>query len=109
MLPERGDGTEREVDVLLTFSQSGLPVRIAIECRNWRIKHDVAWIDLLIGKYRDLGIDKVVAVSSTGFTPAAIAKAKDVGIVTLTLRFSFKGPKTKSRSRVRTKKLGISR
>lgn len=67
---------EREVDVLLTLNAGIGVLRIAIECRERSRKDDVSWIDELIGKYRNLFIDKVIAVSNTGFTAAAIEKAR---------------------------------
>lgn len=79
------DGASREVDVLIEGGVSAHPVRIAIECRDRRRPADVTWIDELHGKYRDLPVNKVVAVSRTGFTAAALRKAVALGISTLTL------------------------
>ena len=86
LLSERGGGTPREVDILLHSRVFGIDLRIAVECRGRKHKDDIIWIDGLIGKYRDLGIDKVVAVSKSGFSQGAIDKAAASGIETFTLR-----------------------
>jgi hypothetical protein len=46
----------------------------------------VEWIDALLGKYRDLPVDRIVAVSRTGFTAGAQAKANATKVETRTLR-----------------------
>ena len=86
MVRERSTGTEREVDILLEDCLFGTALRLAFECRGRRDKDDIEWIDGLIGKVTDLDIDKVVAVSGSGFTPAAVAKARAHRIDTLTLQ-----------------------
>lgn len=74
MLPEP-DGTLREVDILLERKIADVPLRLAIECRDRSRKSDVDWIDGLVGKFRNLRIDKVVAVCRKGFSAGATAKA----------------------------------
>jgi hypothetical protein len=61
-------------------------VRIAVECRSHRRAQDRTWIDALIGKYANLDVQRVVAVSRSGFTPAATAAAEESNgrIATLT-------------------------
>jgi hypothetical protein len=85
MVKERGSAVKREVDLLLQRRVFGTDLRIAVECRSRKDKDDIEWIDSLIGKYRDLDIHKVVAVSRLGFTPAAKEKAAVNRIDTLTL------------------------
>jgi len=74
MLPEP-DGTLREVDILLERSVADVPIRLAIECRDRSRKSDVDWIDGLVGKFRNLKVDKIVAVCRKGFSAGAAAKA----------------------------------
>jgi hypothetical protein len=69
------DGTTREIDILVERRMSDIPVRLAIECRDRSRKSDIEWIDGLIGKFRNLSVDKVVAVSRRGFSAAATTKA----------------------------------
>lgn len=85
MLKDGSTEIEREVDVLIESVVAGHVVRIAVEVRDHSRSQDVQWIDGLIGKYRDLPIDRVVAVSSTRFTPGAAAKAKAANIKVLHL------------------------
>jgi hypothetical protein len=77
ILIELDTGLKREVDVLLELVPvADTPVRIGIECRDRTRKADVGWIDDLIGTYQRLPVDKVIAVSRSGFTPGAILKAR---------------------------------
>lgn len=85
MVKERGSDVTREIDILLQKRIFGTDLRIAVECRGRKDKDDIEWIDGLIGKYRDLDIHKVIAVSRSGFTPAAKEKAAINRIDTLTL------------------------
>ena len=86
LLGDQRTGEEREVDILIESVISRYPVRIAIECRNYRRKCDVTWIEQLVSKYADLLVDKVVAVSRRGFSGPAEEKARQHGIETLSLR-----------------------
>lgn len=79
-------GAEREVDILLTKHVYGVQIRIAVECRDRSAVDDITWIDGLIGKYRDLPVNKIVAVSATGFSAAALQKSATAGIEALTCK-----------------------
>lgn len=81
---ERQSGVKREVDILAEVPAYGSHVRIAVEVRSRSRTDDVRWIDELEGKYRDLDVDKVVAVSASGFSEAARKKALAVNIQILT-------------------------
>jgi hypothetical protein len=85
MVKERGSEVEREVDILLQQVVFGADLRIAVECRGRKGRDDIQWIDGIIGKYRDLPIDRVIAVSKSGFTSAAKEKAAATRIDALTL------------------------
>jgi hypothetical protein len=78
-------GKPREVDVLIETVSGVHPIRIAVECQDRSRPATEEWIDQLHGKYRDLDVDKVVAVARKGFTAGARAKAEAVGIRTLSL------------------------
>jgi hypothetical protein len=82
-LPEPSDGGDRETDILIEHEVGVRRVRIAIECRAHARRQDVGWIDELVGKYRDLGISQITAVSKSGFTDLALQKAARLGIETL--------------------------
>ncbi len=55
-------------------------LRLAVECRDRSRKSDVEWIDGLIGKFANLPVDKVIAVSRRGFSAAAMSKASGSNI-----------------------------
>jgi hypothetical protein len=80
-------GQKREIDILIEAKISEIPIAIAIECRDHKNrKQTVTWIEELNGKYKDIpAIDKVIAVSKSGFSQAALAKAKQYGLEALTL------------------------
>lgn len=94
MLNDRRTGQPREVDVLVQGTMHGIPVAIAIEVRDRARKATVAWVEASRGRYEDLPVDKLVLVSRSGFTAAALAKASAYGIeaVTPSQNISPKGP-----------------
>lgn len=65
----------REVDILIEKTINGKNVRIAIECRDRESKDDIQWVDCLIGKYLNLAVQKVIAVSNSGYSKSAQLKA----------------------------------
>ncbi|HEX6904448.1 MAG TPA: hypothetical protein VF789_32370 [Thermoanaerobaculia bacterium] len=77
---------EREVDILVESEIAGVPFRMAVECRGRGRKDDIGWVDCLVGKYAHLPVDKVVAVSKSGLTRAAVEKAQFHGIEIRTLQ-----------------------
>jgi hypothetical protein len=85
LLKERCSTSMREVDILVEFELAGHTWRMAVECRDRSRKDDVGWIDGIIGKYKDLDVDKVVAVSRSGFSEPAKEKALANKIETITL------------------------
>jgi len=66
-------GTQREVDVLIEGDVGGHSLRIAVECRTESRPQDVTWVDELLGKYAGLDVQRVVAVSRSGFSRSALS------------------------------------
>jgi hypothetical protein len=87
MLTDLNSGEKREIDILVEVPTPGTdtPTRIAIECRDHERASDVTWIDSLVGKYRDLPVNRVIAVSRKAFTKSAARKAQRNNIETRTL------------------------
>lgn len=97
IVPEGGTVTEsgmvydsdaeilREVDLLIEYKYAGHEFNFIVECRDHSRSETVEWIDGLVGKTRSLKVNKVIAVSSKGFSSSAITKAQANGIETLTL------------------------
>jgi len=57
-----------------------------VECRIHKARQQVKWIEELIGRRQSLAADATIAVSSSGFTKGALAKAKRYGILVRDLR-----------------------
>ena len=57
-----------------------------IECRLRQSRQNVQWIEELIGRRQSLQANEVIAVSSSGFTSGAVAKANSHDIITRDLR-----------------------
>ncbi len=74
-LPGKLSGTLREIDVLVETQVADLHISIAIECKNWQTKLDVADIGSFIDKLNDIGISKGVMISKNGYTEAAYKRA----------------------------------
>jgi len=85
LVPEKNSETTREVDILLTTTVASHKVRVGIECRDHERNQDITWIDSLIGKYANLDIDRIIAVSHSPFTNPAKQKAAQHNIELLTL------------------------
>lgn len=86
LLKENNSDAKREVDVLVTTSVAGHQIRVAIECRDHSRDQDITWVDSLIGKYINLDVQKIVAVSHTEYSETAVQKAAQHNIELLTLR-----------------------
>jgi hypothetical protein len=76
-----------EFDILLIGQIGTAPVTFLIECRDRPSEGPApaAWIEQLIGRRTRFRFDKVMAVSSTGFSEGAVAAARDAGIEVRTL------------------------
>jgi hypothetical protein len=77
--------SRREVDVSLRSQVGSVDVLVIIECRDRGKSQDVTWIEQLASKREDVGADKAVAVSATGFSPGArnLARSKQVDLRSL--------------------------
>ena len=81
-------GKPREIDVLITSQVAGIPIQIAIECKNEKAITGVEKIDAFIGKLQHVGLSSQLSiyVSTSRYTVGAIEHAKEVGIKTLLLK-----------------------
>lgn len=82
-LVDRITNRKREVDVLVRFTDATNVKRIiSIECRDRPSTiQDVMWIEQLVTKKNDLGIDIIIATTTSSFTKSAIIKALSYGII----------------------------
>jgi hypothetical protein len=79
-IPDKTTGEPREVDVSIRYRVGSADILITVECRDRSAVQDVTWIEQIAAKSRDIGASLTIAVSSSGFTPAAITKAALHGI-----------------------------
>lgn len=86
MVRDETIGHAREVDVHIATKRGGESTTIGIECVAQARPTDVTWVEARIQKHRDLGTNRVVLVSKSGFTPAAAQKATHHGAVALSLQ-----------------------
>ena len=83
-----GSARTREIDVLLTGTFSGYPIKFAIECRNEGNVTGEPKIDGFVGKLHDIGIPTQcgIYVCVRGYTKDAQLRAEEAGIKLLTLQ-----------------------
>ncbi len=85
-IQDKTTGQSREVDASIRYEVGSIPILITLECRDRTSEEDVMWIEQLIAKRESIGATATVAVSSSGFTQPALAKARSHGIETRLLR-----------------------
>lgn len=73
-------GEKREVDASIRYYAGSTPILIILECRKRNSRQDVTWIEQLVTKKNDIGASITIAISSKGFSKAAIKKAAHYGI-----------------------------
>lgn len=85
LLTDAITGEFREVDVLIKASIADYETRLAVECIDWKRKADVTWVEKMFQKHQNLPTDKLILVSRSGFSSAAIHKAQFLNVTALTL------------------------
>lgn len=78
--PETKEKRELDIGIVLKDG-TGRPYIIDVECRNRKNSEDIKWIEELIGRKNRLGIDIIIAVTSSKFTKPAIIAAESNGIL----------------------------
>lgn len=81
----RRSGSTREVDVAVRGRLGATELLVIMECRDRAGIEDVRWIEELATKRTDVGADKAVAVSTSGFSSGAESLAAAEGIELRTL------------------------
>lgn len=76
----RLSGTQREIDVGVRAIIGSSPVFIMIECRDRVTTGDLNWLEAVSSKREDVGADKGVVVSASGYTEGARNWAAAKGI-----------------------------
>lgn len=75
-LKGRKSETPREIDILLTATVFGCSMQVAIECKNWSTRLDVADIGTFIDKLSDVGISKGIMISKEGYSEGAYKRVR---------------------------------
>lgn len=75
ILQDRETGKAREVDILIEGEINSHSIMVAIEVRDRNRPADISWVEEMISKHNSLPTDKLILVSSSGFTKAAQDKA----------------------------------
>lgn len=70
----------REVDISIKGKLGTHPILIVIECRDWEKPQNVTWIEQLKTKRDGIRANKMIAVSTSGFSPNAERLAEKYGI-----------------------------
>jgi len=81
MLRDRYTGVDREVDILLQGEINTHLINVAIEVRDRKRPADTPWVEQMISKHNSLPTDKLILVSSSGFTRPSQEKAKLLGAI----------------------------
>lgn len=78
-------GRLREVDASIRYRVGTTDLLITVECRKRKRRADDTWIEQLATKRLKIGAAKTIAVSSSGFSQAAMETAEKYGIEVRTL------------------------
>mgnify|MGYP003677264281 CR=1 FL=1 len=86
MIYDKDAEIDREVDVCIEVELAGEKITFIVECRDHkRDKQGVEWIEQIIAKAKALKANKIIAVSSSGFSKPGLKKAEAYGIETYSL------------------------
>lgn len=79
-------GNKREVDISIKHKMGTHEFLTVIECRNRKGNEDVTWIEQIATKTKNLRANKVIAVSTAGFSNPAKKLAEHENIILRTLK-----------------------
>ncbi|MEU9912994.1 restriction endonuclease [Streptomyces sp. NPDC051001] len=71
----RLSGAQRQIDVLATGKVVGLEITVAVECKRHRRPSSIEVVDQFIGKVLDIGADRGILYSYSGFSNNAVSRA----------------------------------
>ncbi|TET35749.1 MAG: hypothetical protein E3J72_10340 [Planctomycetota bacterium] len=77
---------DREVDVTIKASIGPTPILISIECHDHSRKDDIKWVEEMLSKHEKLDTSKLILVSSSGFSNAALELSAHHEIETRVIR-----------------------
>ncbi|PIA78447.1 hypothetical protein BFR04_02610 [Gaetbulibacter sp. 4G1] len=74
----------RQIDVLVKTKSIGMEFNTIIECKDYKRKLSIIYVDSFHSKLLDVNASKGILVSRNGFSTKAISKAKRLGITLCT-------------------------
>lgn len=74
---EDSHGEKQQADVVIEFEEAARSYRVVLEVRRQKSKGGAPWIEQIDGKWQFAPVDKVVAVSCSGFTCPAVREARN--------------------------------
>ncbi|MFK4267879.1 restriction endonuclease [Streptomyces milbemycinicus] len=74
-VPGRLSSASRQIDVLVTGKIVGLEITVAVECKRHRRPSSIEVVDQFVGKLLDIGADRGVLYSYSGFSASAVRRA----------------------------------
>lgn len=81
-LTDKITGEKREIDVLIQYKDDEGNLRsIGVECRDRKNNENVMWIEQLVTKKIDLGLDYMIATTTKDFSKTATEKALHYGVI----------------------------
>lgn len=70
----------RQIDIVIKSNVGQIPVLIIVDCKDYRNPVDVKDVEEFMGLVDDVGANKGIIVSASGFTKTANTRAQDAGI-----------------------------
>src|ERR1035437_9816242 len=70
-------GIDRQIDILVQQTVGQYPIRIIIDCKDYKKPVDVKELEAFMGMVEDVGANKGAMVAPSGFTSTAKQRAKD--------------------------------
>ena len=84
IVADRVTGIPQEVDILIEARLGEYPFQIAVECVDYGRRANIEWVQQMRGKHQHR-CDKLVLVSSSGFTANALHEADKHNIVAMSI------------------------
>jgi hypothetical protein len=106
LVPDRNNGPELEVDILIEDKSGEYPFTIGVECIDHKRRADINWVFQMSKKHENR-TDKLVLVSRSGFSKNALNQAAQNGIITLHLSEAITIDWTEFVSRIRAVDVGV--
>ncbi len=82
----QGARATHDIDVWVTFTRHGIECKWAVECKHWKAKVSKDKVLTLKTLIEDVGADRGIIISNSGFQPGATAAAANTNITLTSLK-----------------------